>query len=151
MKNSNILVIYWYTLDIFKLNHGKVNARVIDELSELGESAVQSLWSRFFNQLKVLNLLKNLRSYYNLKVCINVTDQQVWELRGVSLINDSTTDNKGLLFVTVANKQNRSKEKRGTVCVRGFNWRLAQLLCRKIGFVFADWGSFPRNMKYFAR
>ncbi|XP_063677055.1 uncharacterized protein LOC134813296 [Bolinopsis microptera] len=75
-----------------------------------------------------------------------------WKFHRANLINlvegtERLNDNGGLLIATVINKQT-GEERNGTVCKNAFTWYSAQLFCLSIGHRFADWGSYPRNMKY---
>ena len=56
---------------------------------------------------------------------------------------------EGLLFLTVVDTQSRI-ESRGYFCQYLMNWHSANLLCQSMGFMFADWGSAPRNEEYVA-
>ena len=55
--------------------------------------------------------------------------------------------NEGLLAVNVVGTQSQLV-RYGTVCKDHVNWHTANLLCLSMGFMFADWGSSPRNKEY---
>ena len=81
-----------------------------------------------------------------------IVSERVWEFEKVTLINSvegrmRINDKEGLLIATVINKQTGEK-KNGNVCKDDFNWHSAKLLCSFIGHHFADWESYPRNLKY---
>ena len=54
---------------------------------------------------------------------------------------------EGLVIVSVVNRKTGRKQT-GTVCKNTFDWHSAKLVCRSLGYVFADWGSQPQNMKH---
>ena len=59
----------------------------------------------------------------------------------------AVADNEGILIVTVVSNKDK-KEINGTVCKDGFDWHSANLFCQSIGYIFGDWGSYPRNLEY---
>ena len=78
--------------------------------------------------------------------------ERLWEFKSATLINlvngtEIETEREGILIVTVVNKQTGEKQN-GTVCKDRFNWNTAKLLCLSMEYLFADWGSYPRNRKY---
>jgi hypothetical protein len=75
-----------------------------------------------------------------------------WQLHAAALINminraEMTKNNEGVLILTPINKES-GKLQNGTVCKDMFNSRSAHLFCQSIGYVFADWGTYPTNTKY---
>ena len=80
-----------------------------------------------------------------------------WEFQQATLIqrlkNGTVilTGYKGLLYVTLKNKQNET-EMNGTVCHDDFNTQAAQLFCQGMGFQVEEgvWGSSPAY-KYISR
>ena len=56
-------------------------------------------------------------------------------------------NNEGLLFVTVKSKET-GLEREGTVCQDEFNWYSAQRFCWSMGHLFAEWGSYKKNIDY---
>jgi hypothetical protein len=58
-----------------------------------------------------------------------------------------TKNNEGVLILSTIDKESGERQK-GTVCRDMFNWRSAHLFCQSIGYLFADWGSYPTNAKY---
>ena len=66
------------------------------------------------------------------------------DLRNGTGVVDSS---EGLLIITAINTEGGMR-RNGTVCKDHFNWYAANLFCRSIGFLFADWGSYPKNLEY---
>ena len=60
---------------------------------------------------------------------------------------EMSTNHEGVLILTTINRES-GKKQNGTVCRDMFNWRSAHLFCQSIGYLFADWGSYPTNAKY---
>ena len=62
----------------------------------------------------------------------------------VNLVNGSATetDKEGLLILTMIDSYTEVKQN-GTVCADNFDGLSAHMICRSIGYVFADWGSDP--------
>ena len=78
---------------------------------------------------------------------VNNMVSELWQFDSATLINvlngtDTITNNVGVLILTTVDKET-GKRQNGTVCKDMFNWRTAHLLCQSIGYVFADWGSYP--------
>ena len=54
---------------------------------------------------------------------------------------------EGLLIISVVNRKTGVKQT-GTVCKNTFDWHSAKLVCRSLGYVFADWGGQRISMKH---
>ena len=65
----------------------------------------------------------------------------------IKMVGGTPTESsdEGLLIVSVIHQRSQ-KERGGTVC--NIDWHSANLFCQSLGFMFAEWGSSPKNRKY---
>ena len=82
------------------------------------------------------------------------SDFEFKEATLIRQLDDGTvvqTEDEGLLFVTLVNKQTR-EERRGTVCDDNFNTQAVRLFCQNMGYDVEEgvWGSHP-DYKYVSK
>ena len=77
--------------------------------------------------------------------------ENVWVFDRATLMENipigakTNINGEGLLIVTAVNRQTGMKQN-GTLCKEMFTWNSAKLLCRSIGYIFAEWGTRSKTL-----